>query len=155
MSSLRTSNVVSLPKRLPTWDYALVPDSRYEARVLGNETRLMFRHAPKLVVWWSLVEMGHVGTVIPAWYSVPKVTSSRPRRNGYYNAVKKSSKLARHIAAMIGNWPTVLHGPFPMDLVQNHIYEIETRTVTQDRDQVELHEATQYSCVDRVLRRVQ
>jgi hypothetical protein len=141
----------------PRYDYALVPAGEYEARVLDDETRVYFaprrhpeRGAAKLIVWWSIVTMGHVGTVIPAYYALPGVIG-RVGRHGRYRAVGHCSRLARDLAAMLGTRPSLLAGPFPRELVTDHLYRVAVVTVTLDRDRVPIPDAARYSRIDRVL----
>lgn len=147
-------NVVRLPERM-RWDYERVPNGEYNARVVGNDVRTYFRGKPTLALWWRLLEPGYMHIVLPRFYAVPGPSTPKPRKNGYYRAVGRASNLARDLAAMLQERPRVLHGPFPMHRVENHVYRVLVETVTHDREQRELPLAAQYSKVARVISCVQ
>lgn len=158
--SAAESNVIALPSRsAAVYDYALVPQGEYDARVIGDETRVYWRTkrnpgAPRLVIWFSLCTPGYMGIVLPRYYPIPAVIG-RVGRGGRYRAVGRASYLARDLAAMLGGRPSMLAGPFPLDLVQNKLYRVSVVTVQTGVDErgerVELHEGAQYSRVLRVL----
>lgn len=158
--SARPDNVIALPKReLFEYDYALVPEGAYDARVIADETRVYWRTkknpgAARLVLWWALCTPGCMGVVLPRYYAIPDAVG-RVGRGGRYRAVGRASYLARDLAAMLGARPSALCGPFPLELVRDRLYRVSVVTVTHGNDErgerIELAVGAQYSRVLRVL----
>ena len=147
----RRASVTQLtPRPRYVYDYALVPEGEYDVCLIDDHTEVYWRTVPKLVLTWSLVTPGHMGTIVRGYYAVPKLIG-RIGRHGRYSAVGRTSRLARDLAAMLGARPATLGGPFPRMHVENRIYVVEIVTVTHDAEQGERPMGAQYSRVDRVL----
>jgi hypothetical protein len=92
--------------------------------------------------------MGHVGTVIPAYYAVKSI-SGRARREGMFK-IGTRSRLYRDLGRMMFRPPLEY---IPLDDVLNKLYAVHVRDVVQDQFQHDLG-AVRYSVVDHVIGRV-
>ncbi|MBL6749287.1 MAG: hypothetical protein ISP90_02145 [Nevskia sp.] len=65
--------------------YVLIPPGRYELRFLNHETAVMFM-APKLVMWFSVVNFGeYFEKIVPRFYNVRRLIG-KPGRGGRFMA---------------------------------------------------------------------
>jgi hypothetical protein len=110
---------------LESRDYPHVPDGDYDACVISAETwdrRSGKGWGPRLCVRWRLVEPGHMGIVIHAWYRLRRVDG----RRRYLVAAR--ARLQMDLAVMLGRRPPT--DRYPLDHVRTHVYRVRTRTVT-------------------------
>jgi hypothetical protein len=122
-ATVTAGKAVSSP--LASRDYAHVPDRDYDACVVSAETwerRSAKGWGPRLCVRWRLVEPGHMGIVIPAWYRLLRVDG----RRRYLVAAR--ARLQMDLATMLSRLPPT--DRYPLDDVRTHVYRVRTRTVT-------------------------
>ena len=150
MSTL--DNVVELPQASrPKWEYALVPDGEHVGYVTWAETwtkRERMGWAPRLIVWWRLVDEDVLGMVLPASYHLNDVHGKRRYK------MPLRGRLAMDLAAMLGCRPPT--DRFPLNEVRSVQYRIVTRTVTETSQDYgvarrELPAAMRYSVVQHVI----
>lgn len=135
----------------PHWDHPLLSDGDYDAHVVYAETwtrRSGRRWAPRLVVWWRLVEPGHMGVVLPAWYRITAAHGKRRYR------VPARARLQMDLAVMLDHRPPT--DRFPLEDLRDHIYRVRARTVTKTADDYglasrELPAPMRYSVVQHVV----
>jgi hypothetical protein len=140
------SNVVSLPKRLPTYGDAHVLAGEYDAVLSGVETWARCHGwAPRCVLVFTIADADHLGVSIPGYYRVLRLFG-KPRRNGQFK-IGARSRLHRDLTRMIG------YRSQPLDRVpvecMNKLYRIVVRDVTKDQDEHPLG-AGIYSVLDWV-----
>jgi hypothetical protein len=149
-STTNVGNVITLPATLPKYGDAHIPASQYDAHVVGYETWARFRGwSPRVVVVWSIVTMGYVGTIVPAYYAVTSI-SGRPRREGMFK-IGTRSRLYRDMGRMMFRRPPLEY--IPLDDVVGNLYVVHVRDVDVDQFQHDLG-AVRYSVVDHVVGRV-
>jgi hypothetical protein len=135
----------------PHWDHALVSDGDYDAHVVYAETwtrRSNRGWAPRLAVWWRVVEPGYMGIVLPAWYRIIAAAGKRRYR------VAPRARLQMDLAVMLDRRPPT--DRFPLEDLRDHIYRVRTRTVTTTADDYghasrKLPEPMRYSIVQHVV----
>lgn len=135
----------------PHWDHALLSDGDYDAHVVYAETwtrRSDRRWAPRLVVWWRIVDPGHMGIVLPAWYRIIAACGKRRYR------VAPRARLQMDLSVMLDRRPPT--DRFPLEDLRDHIYRVRTRTVTTTADDYgyakrEFPKPMRYSVVQEVV----
>jgi hypothetical protein len=145
-----SANVLVLPNR---GDYFTVEGERpvlanpgiYALRYSHYETaRLHGGRAGKVVVWFTICEMGpHFERPVAAYYNAA-VTSAKRRRGGNFK-VGWRSRLVREYALVEGL--PARTDRIRLDLLGRHLLEGRLATVTHDDKQRAIPAAVQYSVV--------
>ncbi len=142
-----TAKVIQLRSVVKT--DALIPEGEYEAALVDYETGIyFFGHSPKVILWWRIFTMGAAfETVIPGYYAVRRLTGKGRRRGRFQIGLK--SRLARDLALMTNARPPLDH--VPLDHLQDHLFCIAVRTVSEDSGQKAIPNGAHYSVVYQVL----
>lgn len=125
----------------------LLKPGTYEAAFDTWETlRLFGGRAQKLVLWFTVLDPGEMGTRLPRYYNVREIIG-KPRRRGQFKAGPKSTFVRDYYR---------LHGaPKRKDRIsvsrfENKRYRIKVRTVKAGADQQRIHEGLQYSVIESI-----
>lgn len=125
----------------------LLKPGTYEAAFDTWETlRLFGGRAQKLVLWFIVLDAGHMGARLPRYYNVKQIIG-KPRRRGQFKSGPKSAFLRDYYR---------LHGlPQRKDRISvsrfsNQRYRIKIRTVKEGADQQGIHEGLQYSVIEQI-----
>jgi hypothetical protein len=153
MTNCNTDNVIPLTCEAQIVDdaYTLVEPGTYDLAFIRFETAFMFRHAPKVVLWFCIVTMGPAfGAEVPRFYNVKRIIG-KPQKGGRFNVGRRSD--------FVREFTNLFHLPdkrldrLPVESnFRNAIVSGEVKTVTRDFQQRELAEPIQYSVVKQLLK---
>jgi hypothetical protein len=127
---------------------ALVPPGQYELRFDYFETKIIFKSAAKLILWFTVISMGpHFDTAkLARFYNVTKIIG-KAQRNGRFKVGFRSDFLREY--ARLFRTPTRLDR-ISMTAFGNHIIIGRARTVTRGHDQREIPEGLRYSVLEEL-----
>jgi hypothetical protein len=118
---------------------ALVPPGEYELRFDYFETKIMFKRAAKLVLWFTVISVG-------PHYNVTRIIG-KPQRNGRFKVGFRSDFLREY--ARLFRTPTRLDR-ISMSEFTRHIIVGRVRTVTEGHDQKAIPEGLRYSVLQEL-----
>lgn len=128
---------------------ALIPPGEYQLTLSHWTTYLLFGRAPKLTLWFRVVQQGkHFDALVPRHYNV-KALKGRARRNGQFKAAA-GCDLVREYARLLpspGRLDRIALQPLAVRVVVGRV-----DTVKHARDQKELPQCVRYSVVRELLR---
>jgi hypothetical protein len=128
---------------------ALLPPGRYQLALDYWKTSNLFGRAPKLALWFKVVDQGtHFGLLVPRYYNVVAL-KGKPGRSGQFKA-SHGGDLARDYARLLA-LPTRFDR-FNLQALKQHIVIGNVATVTADSRQKALAPASHYSVVRQLER---
>ena len=125
-----------------------VQDGKYELMFLYHETGMYFGGAPKLTLWFKLIEpVEDFGLIVPRHYNIIQ-TRGRIGRNGKFVAGQRSD-----VVREVGRLCDIDIDPRRMDFEPLRHYYIlgEIKTVTIGYDRKEIPERQRYSVITELL----
>jgi len=129
---------------------ALVAPGTYDLRFKHWETLLMFGCAPKLALWFTIIEMGspYFDQVQLARYYNVKRIMGKPRKYGRFAVGPRSDALTEY-----GRLFSVKVRPdrIAFSRLEGVIVRGRVRTVTRASDQREIPECLRYSVLDELV----
>jgi hypothetical protein len=126
---------------------ALVDPGMYSLRYLYYETARLHGRAPKVIVWFSICDLGpQFGKCVPRYYNA-KAGSAKRRRGGPFKVGWKSN-LLREFARVEGG--TSRCDRIRLELLGRHLLEGRIDTVTHGGDQKPIPPELQYSVVAEI-----
>lgn len=127
---------------------SIVPPGDYQLAFLDYETRTMFKHSHKLMLWFRIVDPGvDFGLKLARYYNVHRLMGQRGRHRMF--KVGFHSEFVREYALLFNTIPPRLDR-IPMTVFQNRIVSASVRTVTQDHLQRDRPEVLQYSVIRKL-----
>jgi len=127
----------------------LIKPGEYQLTFLGHETISQFKTA-KLALRFRVVSPGAAFNLeLFRYYNIKAVAGKGRRKNGRFT-VGPCSDFYREYCMVFGR--PVRRDRLSVSRYRNSIVIGEVDTVTRGHDQRELHEATQYSVIRRLLR---
>lgn len=128
---------------------ALIPPGKYELALDHWKTSRLFGRAPKLALWFRVVQQGiHFGAMVPRYYNVVGL-KGQVGRGGRFKA-SHGGDLAREYARLLA-----LPGRFDrfnLQALKSHVVVGHVSTVTADAKQRALAPASHYSVVRQLER---
>lgn len=124
--------------------YRLIPPGTYDLKFTGHETALMFNRAPKLILWFSVIDFGdQFGTAVPRFYNV-KCLLGKPGRGGRFRAKARGDLILDYYALFP---PPKRLDRVSFDPWRTSIIRGVVDTVSVTSNQRSLPEALRYSVV--------
>jgi hypothetical protein len=131
--------------------YTLVAPGTYDLAFIRFETAFMFRHAPKVVLWFRIITMGAAfGVEVPRFYNVLRIIG-KPQKGGRFK-VGRRSDFVREFTNLFHLQDKRLDRLPVESNFRNVIVSGELRTVTRDFQQRDLSEPIQYSVIKQLLK---
>lgn len=136
------TNVVEFPQ---TEGPVCVLPGLYQMAFSDFETRTMFRHSPKLILWFTVTDPGQAfGVKLARYYNVERIMGKRGRHRMF--KAKFHGEFVREYALLFRERPRRLDR-IPMTKFENVIVEGEVATVRTDYQQRERPDAIRYSII--------
>ena len=130
-------------------DLVLVPPGIYVMKFLYGETRYLHNRRPKLVLWFSIVDMGEFfGARVARYYNIKEI-KGRPCKNGRFKAGAKSDFMREYFSVV--TQPVQRRDRIPLTYLENYMIKVKVKTVEKSYDQSKIPKALQYSVVEKVL----
>lgn len=128
---------------------SLIPAGEYQLALDHWKTSKLFGRAPKLTLWFRVVEQGiHFGAMVPRYYNVAALKGTAGR-GGRFRATH-GGDLARDYARLL-TLPARFDR-FNLQALKSHVVRGNVDTVTADAKQRALAPASHYSVVRRLER---
>jgi hypothetical protein len=126
---------------------ALVPPGYYDLRFDYFETKIMFKRAHKLILWFTVISTGpYFDTArLARFYNVTRII--KEARNGRFKVGYRSDFLREY--ARLFRVPTRLDR-ISMSAFEPHIIIGRVRTVNKGHDQKEIPSGLHYSVIDEL-----
>ncbi len=123
---------------------ALVKPMNYDLSFIGWRTGIMFGRAPKLILWFRILNEGeYTGVHLPRYYNVKRLVG-RPQQQGEFR-IGWQSAFVREYARLFGI-PQRLDR-IAMSRFSKHIIEGRVGTVKRDVKQNAIPESLHYSVI--------
>ena len=129
-------------------DSPLIPEGKYEMSYVSHTTWRFMGKQPKVVIYFSIVDPGYIGVIVPAYYNVIS-TTGKPGKNGRFKTAKKSN-LVRDFYSIFPNESPSRFDRLPLTNLKNVIVHGTVKTVKTGFDQRTIPEPIQYSVVRRI-----
>lgn len=153
MSNNNTDNIIPLTCEAQIVDdaYTLVEPGIYDLGFIRLETAFMFRHAPKVVLWFRIMTMGPAFCVeVPRFYNVKRIIG-KPQKGGRFK-VGRRSDFVREFTNLFQIQGNRLDRIPVESNFRNVFVSGELKTVTRDFQQRDLAEPIQYSVIKQLLK---
>lgn len=131
-------------------DLPLIKPDIYDMRFHFHQTSLMFGRAPKITLWFEIVEPGHFGTTLPRYYNAQKLIG-KPRKKGAFKAGRRSDLLLEYCTVFSDYKPMRLDR-IPLSKYSEVIVKGRVSTVTKNYKQRDIPKTLQYSIISEILR---
>lgn len=126
----------------------LIPPGEYEAAFLGFETRMMFRKATKIILWFQIVEPGRAfGAKLARYYNAKRLRNKQGKHGAFEVGFK--SEFLREYALVFNAVPPRLDR-IPMTCWENKMVRVKVITVYKDGKQRSIPEPLQYSVISEI-----
>lgn len=126
--------------------YCLIPDGEYLVGFEFYRTDHMFKGAPKLELWFTILEEDFQGRSIPKWYNCQKCQKNR--RYGNFKVARRSNFSMDFVRLF--NHEIKRRDRAPMSYFEKYYFVIETETVISNFQQIDYPEQLQYSKVKKI-----
>ena len=103
-------------------DSPLIPEGKYEMSYVSHATWRFMGKQPKVVIYFSIVDPGYIGVIVPAYYNVIS-TTGKPGKNGRFKTAKKSN-LVRDYYSIFPNESLSRFDRLPLTNLKNVIVHI-------------------------------
>jgi hypothetical protein len=128
---------------------ACIPPGEYDLRFVYHETRHMFRHSPKVILWFDVITFGpHVGVRLARYYNAERLTG-KSGRNGPFKVMPRSD-LMREYVMLFNEKPR--RDRIPMNRYEHAIIIGRVETVTKDSNQRIVPQLLHYSVIRELVR---
>lgn len=129
-------------------DLVQVPSGTYNLRYLYGETRFMHNRSPKLVLWFSIADMGeHFGKKLARYYNVSSI-KGKPGKNGNFKAGAKSDFVREYCSVV--SQPVKRLDRIALSRLSENVIRAKVKTVTKGYNQRSIPEMLQYSVIEQI-----
>lgn len=130
-------------------DLVLVPPGTYNLKFLYGETRYLHNRSPKLVLWFSIIDMGEFfGAKVARYYHIKEI-KGRPGKNGRFKAGAKSDFMREYFSVVTQRVQRM--DRIPLTYLEDYVIKAKVKTVEKSYDQSKIPKALHYSVVEKVL----
>lgn len=128
--------------------YCFIPDGEYLASFQYYRTDHMFKGAPKLEMWFEILDEDFKGLALPKWYNCK--SCQKNRKYGNFKVARRSNFTMDFVRLF--HYKLSRLDRAPMSYFEHHNFLIETSTVRKNFEQKNFHELLQYSKVEKIVK---